>query len=476
MATEEKLKKSNGKDKPKTNNQASSGGGLVSQAKKNQDPEYKQYKYFLDEDIVYTDKKGSPLYINKELIKVIIIERDYENSNMPFIMLRGGVQDTTLLRIASGSPEGNMNIKISKAIPGFDSKDRGDYQSGEPANLQYINKQPYINDTFQVMMEDQSIRMYEKFASRVTNSNPVEDEIKDKTERNNEEPLNVGLIKKEHMTRIKAIINTIIPAGVSTTDVLAFFFSEGGFSNILLSKPDNPSNNKDLVIPPMSFLDALKYYNQLRGIYYSRYRFFQDFKRTYMLDTSGKCTAYEKKEPKKVIIFITSYGQKGSGTYGMATMNKTSNTGASTAEGEELTLTLPQNNIDIKTDAAFSKEINFSSIYSINMRDASTIGSKVKGIEGYENTVIRRNIYTNPYLNAGESRAASENNIIIRVTLIDIDIDAFTPNKEYVFQFGNPSYADLQGTYRLIKVTTMLERASDEFTMYALSEFRKVPE
>ena len=110
------------------------------------------------------------------------------------------------------------------------------------------------------------------------------------------------------------------------------------------------------------------------------------------------------------------------------------------------------------------------------MRNSSTIGANVKGMDGYENTVIKRNIYTNPYLNAGESRAVGESNIIIRATLIDIDIDAFTPNKEYIFQFGNPNYADLQGAYRLIKVTTMLERASDEFTMYALAEFRKVPE
>ena len=468
MATTENLRKSSGK--PDSGNE-----GLVSKAKKNQIPEYKQYKYFLESDLVYTDKKGKSLSINKELIKVIIIERDYEYSNLPFIMIRGGVQDTTLLRIATGLPDGNMHLKISKGVPGFDNKNSESYNGGENASSQYINKQPYIDDTFQVMMEDQSLRLYEKFASKDTNTTSNEDTVKDNTERNNEEVMNIGLVKKEHLSRPKTIINTIVPAGTSTLDILAFFFSEAGFNNVLISKPQNINNNKDLIIPPMTFLDALAYYNQLRGIYTSRYRFFQDFKRTYMLDTSGKCTAYEKKEPMKIIMFVNSYGQDSSKTYGMGTLNKTSNTGASLAERQELTLSIPQNNVDIKTDGAFAKEKNFSSIYSINMRNASTIGANVKGMDGYENTVIRRNIYTNPYLNAGESRAVGESNIVIRVTLIDIDIDAFTPNKEYIFQFGSANYADLQGSYRLIKVTTMLERNSDEFSMYALAEFRKVP-
>ena len=468
MATTENLKKSSGKPD-------SGKEGLISQAKKNTAPEYKQYKYFLDDDLVYTDKKGKSLSINRELIKVIIIERDYENNNLPFIIVRGGVQDTTLLRIATGVPDGNIHLKISKGVPGFDNKNTDGYKSGESASAQYINKLSYIDDTFQVMMEDQSLRLYQKFADRDTNSSSNEDEVKDDKERNNEEPLNIGLVKKEHLSRPKTIINTIVPAGTSTLDILAFFFSEAGFSNVLISKPQNQANNKDLIIPPMNFLEAIAYYNQLRGIYTSRYRFFQDFKRTYMLDTSGKCNAYEKKEPKKIIIFVNSYGQDSSYTYGMGTMNKTSNTGASSAERQELTLLLPQNSVNIKTYGAFAKERNFSSIFSINMRNSSTIGANVKGMDGYENTVIKRNIYTNPYLNAGESRAVGESNIIIRATLIDIDIDAFTPNKEYVFQFGNPNYADLQGAYRLIKVTTMLERASDEFTMYALAEFRKVP-
>lgn len=469
MATTENLKKSSGKPD-------SGKEGLISQAKKNTAPEYKQYKYFLEDDLVYTDKKGKSLSINRELIKVIIIERDYENNNLPFIIVRGGVQDTTLLRIATGVPDGNIHLKISKGVPGFDNKNTDGYKNGESASAQYINKLPYIDDTFQVMMEDQSLRLYQKFADRDTNSSSSEDEVKDDKERNNEEPLNIGLVKKEHLSRPKTIINTIIPAGTSTLDILAFFFSEAGFSNVLISKPQNQANNKDLIIPPMNFLEAIAYYNQLRGIYTSRYRFFQDFKRTYMLDTSGKCNAYEKKEPKKIIIFVNSYGQDSSYTYGMGTMNKTSNTGASSAERQELTLSLPQNSVNIKTYGAFAKERNFSSIFSINMRNSSTIGANVKGMDGYENTIIKRNIYTNPYLNAGESRAVGESNIIIRATLIDIDIDAFTPNKEYVFQFGNPNYADLQGAYRLIKVTTMLERASDEFTMYALAEFRKVPE
>lgn len=468
MASTENLKKSSGKSD-------SGNEGLVSKAKKNKAPEYNQYKYFIDEDLTYTDKKGKSLFINKELIKVVIIERDYERGNMPFLIIRGGVQDTTLLRIATGLPDGNMYLKISKGIPGFDNQNSGDYNSTEPASKQYINKKPYIDDTFQVLMQDQSLRLYEKFASKDTNTTSNEDEIKDKDERNNEESMAIGLVKKEHLTRTKSIINAIIPAGTPTIDVLAFFFSEAGFTNVLISNPENAKNNKDLIIPPMNFLEALAYYNQLRGIYYSRYRFFQDFKRVYMLDTSGKCTAYEKKEPMKVIMFINSYGQDSSSTYGMATLNKTSNTGASSSEREELTLSIPQNNIDIKSDGAFSKERNFSSIYSVNMRDTNIIGTNVKGVEGYDNTIIRRNIYTNPYLNSAESRAVGESNIIITVTLIDIDIDAFTPNKEYIFQFGNPNYVDLQGSYRLIKVTTMLERASDEFSMYALAEFRKVP-
>ncbi|MGL5744650.1 MAG: hypothetical protein ACRCXX_05825 [Cetobacterium sp.] len=460
----------------KKESSGSSSGGLISGLKSLLPLEYQQHKYFLEEDIIYIGKDNKKTFINKELIKEIIIERDFEYDVMPFLLVKGSVQDLTAVRIAMGLPEGTMHVKVSKAIPNFNNKNISTYKSGAPADKQFINKKMYIDESFQIFMDNQSIKMYEKFAGRRTDTSAPSDALSKKSEHDNEEPLEVALIKKDHIMSPKKIINCVIPAGATIADMVGFGLSQAGISNILMSKPDNSTGNtKAILVPPMNILDYFDFINQTRGIYNTKYRFFQDFKRTYFLDSGGKCNAFEKKEIKKVNIFINSHGQEGSKTYGSLPINKSTNTGESTSEGEEVAISVPDTGIKISTNSAFNKEIKFSSILSANFRGSDTESSSIDGVSGYDNTIVKTNVYSNPFILKSEAHAASESNCVIRMNLMDIDADIFTPNKQYVVKFGNPSYDDLSGDYRLVKLSTVLQRASDEFTMFAIAEFRKVP-
>lgn len=461
-----------------TNQQKSSGnagGGLVSALKSLMPVQYDQYKYFL-ESLVYEGKDKKKIEITKENIQEIIIERDFEYDVMPFLLIKGAVQDITAVKIAMGLPDGTMHVKLSKAVPNFGNKNIESYTSGAAAQKQYINKKICIDESFQIFMDDKSIKMYEKFAGRVTDDSAPADALKAKSQHDNEEKLNVALIKKDHIIKPKKIINCVIPGGASIASMIGLGLSQAGISNVLMTPPDNTAGNQSpILVPPMTLLDYLDFINQTRGIYNTKYRFFQDFKRNYFLDSSGKCNAFEKKEPKKINIFINSYGQEGSKTYGSTVINKTTNTGESNSEGEEYALTLPQNSIKITTNSAFNKETKFSSILSANFRGNTEEKSQIEGVPGYDNTVIKNNVYANEYILKSEAHSASESNCIIRMNLVDVDIDLFTPNKEYIVKFGNPTYEELSGNYRLVKLSTVLQKASGEFSMFAVAELRRVP-
>ncbi|MGL6099492.1 MAG: hypothetical protein ACRC0G_07690 [Fusobacteriaceae bacterium] len=466
MAVSNQTKKSSG---------STMGGGLVSAIKKLIPPTYDQYKYFV-ESLVYEGKDKKKITIEKENISEVIIERDFEYDVMPFLIIKGAVQDITAVKIAMGLPEGTMHLKITKAVPNFSNKNLHSYPSAKPAQKQYINKKVCIEESFQIFMDDKSIKMYEKFAGRVTADSPPSSALKTKADHDNEEPINVALIKKEHITKPKKIINCVIPAGASISSMVGLGLSRAGVSNVLMSPPDNKAGNQStILVPPMTLLDYLDFVNQTRGIYNTKYRFFQDFKRSYFLDSSGKCTAYEKKEPKVINIFITSFGQEGSKTYGSRVVNKTTDTGESNSAGEEYSLTIPQNSVKITTNSAFNKENKFSSILSANFRGNTESKSEIGGVPGYDNTIIKNNVYANEFIVKSEAYAASENTCIIRLNLIDVDMDIFTPNKEYVIKFGNPTYEELSGNYRLVKLSTILQKESGEFTMYSVCEMRRVP-
>lgn len=264
------------------------------------------------------------------------------------------------------------------------------------------------------------------------------------------------LFKENDVTGCKNIINEVISGSV--VDMSAFLFNKAGCTKVLMSPPDNKSTTNNLLIPTLNVIQSFNYIEQKIGMYKKGMLLFFDYEFAYLIDKNYKCTAWKASEYKQT--FITIFNRNSQ--YSL-------NGGSYNYQKEKSTYLFTNiDSVSINNSSIISNQLDGNKILMINPSDnTKTTISSDAATRGGTNTKVVVNKENNQYLIESEKMRLIENKCIIQLAFTNTDIEAFTPNREFVLKFEDLSInKEYSGKYRVASVLHLFKKDGNEFISF----------
>ena len=192
----------------------------------------------------------------------------------------------------------------------------------------------------------------------------------------------------------------------------------------------------------MVLLKLPSYLQTVYGLYYSGTCMFLDYRCLYFLSRNGVCDAKEEDEFTRTIFRIPKANRADRARVG--TMEDVDN--------KFYYLYIPPDEVQISAPSNSNDAISGNSATIINTADSeNTEFSNVGQQKGSGNARIVSDHYSNEFNKTVMISDQVEMSRIAMVNTYDYDEDAFTPNKEFVLVFDDPSFRDKNGFYRLVE-------------------------
>lgn len=392
-----------------------------------------QYRYMI-EMIYLNNKKNKTTNIKTECIKSIVIDHNYENNCMPIIYatmkLDKALVDDMIINV-------NTNLMIVALYKYNDLTD-----TKEPIEV--------FRDKFTYFIPDDVNKNLNLDYNEAT--------------------------EKEHL-------------GNTYTEVIMGLMSINMINlnkrNIELNVSNNTifdcvkyctSNMKNLIIEPFVFDDtydriimpaqnsinnALKFLNNYRVFYYTPYRYYQDFKYTYIISSSGKAIPKDNELYSSILVDFRDIGDANSLEIGTIIDKKSK------------TYEVPVNYVfsNVFDNSVVNKSIN-------KIKSVSNNGVNIRSLSNtadYSNekmTTIRMNndndnmIYNLEYKN-------NNDNVFIYFNKNDLDTDLFTINKRITVHNIN-RYQHYDGDYLLSRKRELYLREDKTFVMVSMINLKRI--
>ena len=392
-----------------------------------------QYRYMI-EMIYLNNKKNKTTNIKTECIKSIVIDHNYENNFMPIIYatmkLDKALVDDMIINV-------NTNLMIVALYKYNDLTD-----TKEPIEV--------FRDKFTYFIPDDVNKNLNLDYNEAT--------------------------EKEHL-------------GNTYTEVIMGLMSINMINlnkrNIELNVSNNTifdcvkyctSNMKNLIIEPFVFDDtydriimpaqnsinnALKFLNNYRVFYYTPYRYYQDFKYTYIISSSGKAIPKDNELYSSILVDFRDIGDANSLETGTIIDKKSK------------TYEVPVNYVfsNVFDNSVVNKSIN-------KIKSVSNNGVNIRSLSNtadYSNekmTTIRMNndndnmIYNLEYKN-------NNDNVFIYFNKNDLDTDLFTINKRITVHNIN-RYQHYDGDYLLSRKRECYLREDKTFIMVSMINLKRI--
>lgn len=392
-----------------------------------------RYKYKVE--MTYLNiVKNKNTEIRPEYIKSVIIDHNYDVNCMPVIFaimeLSKALVDDMILNI-------NDNL-ILMAIYKY-------------------------NDLSETKEEIEVFR--DKFAyflpDDVNVNDPVDYNSENITENmgNTHRSITIGLMSVNHINRNKKILELNV-AKNSIYDCVKYCLSN--FNNLII-EPFSFNDIHDRIIMPAqeSVNSALKYLNNYRVFYYTPFRFYQDFKYTYLISSSGKAIKKSNELYSSVVIQIRDMDALDANDIGLV-INKSSKT-------YEILVNYAYTNVYDNTLSNKSRT---------KLKGISSSGTSTKSLvhpTSYLNDKVKNIRLNNDNTNALHNIEADSNskNILLYFNKNDLDMDVLSINKKISVRHID-RYAEHNGDYLLYRKRECLIRENDSFVMDTMVNLRKI--
>lgn len=374
--------------------------------------------------------QGDVVPLDPAKIKSVIIDRDFEKTNMPIIFLELAITKKMLDSFIVNKSNATIRLTIQK----FD--------------MATEFRQSYISSEFVYFMTDDV--NYNASLDYNTDNKDVDTLYVNAV---------LGLMHLDLINKNKTSINTVY-RGTSSMDILAYNLR----STPLVIEQVKSKVWDQIVIPPLGSLSELVAYMNYRNVLYSSpYRFFMDFDRTYLLSSSGKPINIKGQKINTVMLEVldplsNSAKVQGSGTDSKANMHR------------------------VIIDA------NEYKVYKDNIADKSF--TKITGISagGYSKTVSvdsGKNVsYSNKtrYVRVpGENLDLVENmkykaeisSTLVSITKSNMDNSMITLEKVFILK-NYKQNAYLDGQYLLARKREIYIKTHNQFNCETVLDFRKL--
>lgn len=392
-----------------------------------------QYRYTVS--MAYLDqKRGKSTNIKNECVKFIIIDHNYEENCMPIIY---------------------ANMKLDKKLV-------DDMVLNCNDNLIMLAIFKYDDLT----NEKQEIECFrKKFTYFLPNDVNVHDAIDYNEETESEHMGNtytqvtLGLICIDHINNNKQsfkILEKNTTIGQVTKRVM------NHFNNLIMEPIGDSTVIQQLMLPEINSVSkTLRALNNIRVLYNTPYRYYQDFNNTYLLSSYGRAIDKSGDVYSSVIFEIEDITSDNANKIGVI-INKTSKT-----------YQIPVNYVN--TEVYDNTIVNKSQTNLIGMTSNGTIKTSLKNKSSYtteKNNTIRLN-NDNEGMLANIAANDNNNNFLVFIQKTDLDTDVLSLNKRITIHHID-RYSEHNGDYLMYRKRECYLREDNTFILNTMINLKEI--
>lgn len=387
------------------------------------------YRYTV-EAIVILEKENIP--IQTECISAITIDSNYDMYNRPIIYLTLNIQSRIYDKLVLNSNTGTINLRIRK------------HNSNSKLN------KDYIHDSFSYIIKSDP-DYYKGLKEEVR----VEDKIDDDTYMSG----SIALFKKDTLDRIKQLHCNIF----KNTNMASIIHKYTKDRKMVIEPFASITKFDTVIVPPMESLsELLSFLNSFDALYDRKYRYFEDFDVTYILNDSGKAI-HGTDDYDTVIIDIVEPTYDQSKMPGIA------------IDPNSRAYILYVDAMDSSINIDDIKAIEYESILGVSSSGEVYRVPLKNGDDKSEKYLIQRVYNDNSRIIDNLRYTMDSTSIMLQVNKTEVDGSLFTPNKEYLIN----NYTDLKeynGGFILSSKKEIIIRQDRDFISSVVLGLRKVME
>lgn len=393
-----------------------------------------QYNYKII--LKYINSSNIEVEIDSTQIQNILIDKDFDNLNMPVITIFGSIEKNILDDMIRHSNDSLITLGIYK----YDNTNQND-------NI----TEKYFNDKFIYILNEDLSR-----TDKIDNPNGIDS----KTGNRQYKETTIFLIQQDAVNNNRQIINGVYHNASMNSLILQ---SSNYLGNTLLEPIKYDTKFDQVIIPPIdSISNYIKYLNDNLGVFYdSPYRFFIDFDTTYIVSSSGNAIRARNQYIYTIIIDIRpidinvseepgAYVDLRSGKYTIGI----------DASKVEYVKNNVSNKMVNKVTVINSKGDVFEQDIDQNKAKITSTINQVMNVSNNDTNTI------NPISYSVESA-----NVTITIVKNDLDASLFTINKEYII--NDPVHDSYSQRYILLSVKQLFVKQNENFIMSTVLKFKK---
>lgn len=393
-----------------------------------------QYNYKIV--LKYINSTNIEVEIDSTQIQYILIDKDFENINMPVITIFGSIEKNILDDMIRHSNDNLVTLGIYK----YDNTNQND-------NI----TEKYFNDKFIYMLNEDLSR-----TDKLDNPQGIDS----KTGNRQYREVTIFLIQQNAINNNRQTINGVYHNASMNSLILQ---STNYLGNMLLEPIKYDTRFDQVIIPPIdSISNYIRYLNDNLGVFYdSPYRFFIDFDTTYLVSSSGNAIRARNQYIYTIVIDIREIDSNISeepGAYVDLKSGKyTIGIDASKVEYVKNNVT---NKIVNKVTVINSKGDVFEQDIEDNKAKVISTINQIMNVSNNDQNVINNISYS-----------VESANITITIVKNDLDASLFTLNKEYII--NDPVHDSYAGHYILLQVKQLFIKQNENFIMSTVLKFKK---
>ena len=393
-----------------------------------------QYNYKIV--LKYINSTNIEVEIDSTQIQYILIDKDFENINMPVITIFGSIEKNILDDMIRHSNDNLVTLGIYK----YDNTNQND-------NI----TEKYFNDKFIYMLNEDLSR-----TDKLDNPQGIDS----KTGNRQYREVTIFLIQQNAINNNRQTINGVYHNASMNSLILQ---STNYLGNMLLEPIKYDTRFDQVIIPPIdSISNYIRYLNDNLGVFYdSPYRFFIDFDTTYLVSSSGNAIRARNQYIYTIVIDIREIDSNISeepGAYVDLKSGKyTIGIDASKVEYIKNNVT---NKIVNKVTVINSKGDVFEQDIEDNKAKVTSTINQIMNISNNDQNVINNISYS-----------VESANVTITIVKNDLDASLFTLNKEYII--NDPVHDSYAGHYILLQVKQLFIKQNENFIMSTVLKFKK---
>lgn len=397
---------------------------------------------------------GDPVAIPQGEIEKFIVANMYSTNNLPAFTFSFRANNRTYLRMMADKTDLSIHLKIDYYI-----KDHGNEKKGLVRT--------WFNKKFDAYIEDDApnlIRESMNEMDSVTKSTLNELKTEENTNARSI-PVTLALFDKSAVNTAYSVGGGIFASGDMET-VVTQQLSSSGASSVLMQPMDNKGSFPQIIVPPFTLVGRLNYLNAVYGFYKTGMILFFGLDRTYLISRDSKAKAYVTNELLDIILLVREEKDARRLQDG------------SRLEPEQRTvyINVTDDDLSFTSNSIFNNMLHGSQISEVVTQTNSfrnlTATNRRKG-----NTHKKyfHNKYNNPYALSEYVSELSRDDRLITVTLRDVNLHWFLPNKRFRLTFLDSQQGkDYNTEVMLMNTQLVFAKHDDHFRLTLLAAFKQV--